>query len=169
MAPGMTAPGDAAGAAPRGAAGVRFTRFAAASLAALTTSEATLALCDGGLHLAATPAAVSSWFTGAAVSYLFTRRAWERTGRPDLLRETVPFWIISAAVVVVLTVSAKAGYAAAAWLHLHGAMHVAFVGLAYLAANLGTFLARFMIFHHLLFAPGAARPGAARARAARWR
>lgn len=136
----------------RSRVGVRFTRFVGVALASLATSEVTLGLCDGVFHLTATPAAVASWFTGAVVSYLLSRWAWERKGKPDVLRETVPFWVISALVVVILTLSTKFGYHAAAWLHLHGAKHVAFVGLVYLAANFITFLTRFVIFHYVLFA-----------------
>jgi putative flippase GtrA len=136
----------------RSAVGIRFTRFARAALAALAVSEATLAICDGVFHLTATPSAVISWFAGAVVSYLLSRWAWERKGKPDFLRETVPFWVISALVVVILALCTKLGYHAAAWLHLHGAKHVAFVGLCYLVANLVTFLTRFVIFHYVLFA-----------------
>lgn len=141
--------------------GIRFTRFVRVALAALATSEVTLAVCDGIFHLTAIPAAVISWFTGAVVSYLLSRWAWDRKGRPDLLRETVPFWVISALVVLVLSGSTKLGYRAAAWMDLHGIEHVAFVGLVYLAANFITFLMRFMIFHYILFAePRAARAAA---------
>jgi putative flippase GtrA len=136
----------------QGALRIRFTRFAGVALVSLATSELTLALCDGVFHLTATPAGVSSWLTGAVVSYLLSRWAWERKGKPDVLRETVPFWAISALVVVILTLSTKLGYLAAGWLHLHGASHVGFVGLVYLTANAVTFLARFVIFHYVLFA-----------------
>jgi putative flippase GtrA len=136
----------------RTTAGIRFTRFAGVALAALATSELTLALCDGVFHLTAVPAAVASWFTGAVVSYLLSRWAWERKGKPDLLRETVPFWVISAIVVVILTLSTKLGYLAARWMHLRGIQHVAFVGLVYLVANFITFVTRFLIFHYVLFA-----------------
>lgn len=132
--------------------GVRFTRFVRVALASLVTSEATLAACDGLFHLTAIPAAVTSWFTGAVVSYLLSRWAWERRGRPDLLRETVPFWAVSAVVVLILSGSTKFGYRAAAWMHLHGFEHVAFVGAVYLLANCVTFVARFLIFHYILFA-----------------
>jgi putative flippase GtrA len=132
--------------------GIRFTRFIRVALAALATSELTLALCDGVFHLTATPAAVTSWFTGAVVSYLLSRWAWERKGKPDVLRETIPFWVISALVVVILTLSTKLGYRAASWMHLTGVKHVAFVGLVYLVANFITFVMRFLIFHYVLFA-----------------
>jgi hypothetical protein len=76
-----------------------------------------------------------------------------------VLRETIPFWGISAAVIAVLTLANKFGYRSAAWLHLTGARHVLWVDLVWLAANLGTFLLRFAVFHYLLFAD---RPSARR-------
>jgi putative flippase GtrA len=131
--------------------GTQFTRFAGAALAALAATEVALTLCNGVLHLTATPAALMSWFTGAVVSYALSRWAWNRTGRPDVLRETIPFWAISVAVIAVLTLANKFGYRSAAWLHLTGARHVLWVDLVWLAANLGTFLLRFTVFHYVLF------------------
>jgi putative flippase GtrA len=146
----------------RSTVGMRFTRFVRAALAALAASEATLAICDGVFHLTATPSAVISWFVGAVVSYLLSRWAWERKGKPSFLRETVPFWMISALVVVILALCTKLGYHVAAWLHLRGAEHVAFVGFCYLVANFITFVVRFVIFHYVLFAePRAAAQAAA--------
>lgn len=152
MAPGKNAFRGTLLARLRTTLGIRFTRFAGVALAALATSEATLALCDGVFHLTAIPAAVTSWFTGAVVSYVLSRWTWERKGKPDVLRETVPFWVISVLVVLILVGSTKLGYRAAAWLHLHGIEHVVFVGLVYLAANFITFVVRFLIFHYVLFA-----------------
>ena len=140
--------------------GIRFTRFMGVAIASLATSEVTLGLCDGVFHLTATPTAVTSWFTGAVVSYVLSRWAWERKGKPDLLRETIPFWVISAIVVVILTLSTKLGYYIAGHMHLHGIKHAALVGLVYLVANFITFMMRFVIFHYVLFAePKTAVPG----------
>jgi len=140
--------------------GIRFTRFMGVAIASLATSEVTLGLCDGVFHLTATPTAVTSWFTGAVVSYVLSRWAWERKGKPDVLRETLPFWVISAIVVVLLTLSTKLGYYIAGHMHLHGIKHAALVGLVYLVANFITFMMRFVIFHYVLFAePKTAVPG----------
>jgi putative flippase GtrA len=142
--------------------GIRFTRFIRVAIASLAMSELTLVLCDGVFHLTAVPAAVASWFTGAVVSYLLSRWAWERKGKPNVLRETVPFWAISAIVVVILTASTKLGYYIATHLHLHGAKHVVFIALVYLVANFITFMMRFIIFHYVLFAdPKTVAPPAA--------
>src|SRR3984957_18230527 len=130
----------------------RFARFAGAAAAALAATEVALTVCTGVLHLTATPAALASWFAGAVVSYALSRWAWNRTGRPDVLRETIPFWAISVAVIAVLTVANKFGYRSAAWLHLTGAGHVLWVDLVWLVANFCTFLLRFAIFYRVLFA-----------------
>lgn len=135
----------------RGALGSRLARFGGAALAALTATEVALTIGNGVFHLTATPAAVVSWFVGAVVSYALSRWAWNRTGRPDVLRETIPFWAISVAVLVLLTLANKLGYHSAGWLHLTGAGHVLWVDFVWLVANFCTFLLRFAIFHHVLF------------------
>jgi putative flippase GtrA len=143
--------------------GIRFTRFVGVAAASLATSEILLAICDSVLHMTAVPAALVSTFGGAVVSYVLSRWAWERKGKPDVLRETVPFWVISAMVWVILTLATKFGYHLASWMGFdHGAKRAIVVGLVYLAANVVTFILRFVIFHYVLFAD---RTTAARAAA----
>jgi hypothetical protein len=79
-----------------------------------------------------------------------------------VLRETVPFWVISAVVIVILTLAVKFAYHSAAWLGLTGVQHVLWVDFIWLVANCFTFLLRFLIFHYVLFAE---RTTAARAAA----
>ena len=146
----------------RSKVGVRFTRFVVVAAAALTATEIALTLCNGVFHMTSTPAALVSWFCGAVVSYVLSRWAWERKGRPDVLRETVPFWVISSVVIVILTLAAKFAYHSAAWLGLTGVKHVLWVDFIWLLANCFTFLLRFVIFHYVLFAE---RTTAARAAA----
>ena len=131
--------------------GVHFTRFAGVAIAALATSEILLSICNGVFHMTATPAALISTFAGAAVSYVLSRWAWERKGRPDVLRETLPFWVISAVVWVILLLATKLGYHIATWLGLTGWKHVLVVDVVYFLANIVTFLVRFVIFHYILF------------------
>jgi putative flippase GtrA len=141
--------------------GVRFTRFAGVAVASLATSEIALTLCNGVFHMSSTPAAIVAWFSGAVVSYVLSRWAWERKGKPDVLRETVPFWVISAMVIVILTLATKFGYHSASWMGLHGAKHVLWVDFIYLIANFATFVLRFVIFHYVLFAEPATAARAA--------
>jgi putative flippase GtrA len=143
--------------------GIRFGRFAVAAIAAFLTTLVTLTICAGPLALTATWASLISWFSGALVSYVLSRWAWKRKGRPSLLKETLPFWVVSAMVVAILWVATKFAYHAAAWMGLTGVERVLFVDLIYGVANLGTFLLRFLFFHYVLFAASVVQdpPGAA--------
>jgi putative flippase GtrA len=147
----------------RGRLGVRFGRFAVAAIAAFATTEIVLTICVGPLNLTATWAGLISWFSGALVSYILSRWAWKRKGRPNLLRETLPFWVVSAMVVAILTVATKFGYHSSSWLHLRGAERLLYVDAVYGVANIGTFLLRFLFFHYVLFAGSAGRPAPAAA------
>src|SRR6202162_5444477 len=136
----------------RSTLGIRFRRFAVAAASAFVTTEIVLTICAGPLQLTATWASLISWFSGALVSYVLSRWAWTRKGRPSLLRETLPFWVVSAMVVVILTLATKFGYHSSGWLHLRGVERVLYVDAIYGVANVGTFLLRFLFFHYVLFA-----------------
>jgi putative flippase GtrA len=138
--------------------GIRFGRFTVAAIAAFATTEIVLTICAGPLALTATWASLISWFSGALVSYVLSRWAWKRKGRPSLLKETLPFWVVSAMVVVILLLATKFGYHSAGWMHLRGAERVLYVDAVYGVANVGTFLLRFLFFHYVLFAGSAGRP-----------
>jgi putative flippase GtrA len=139
--------------------GIRFGRFTVAAIAAFVTTEVVLTICAGPLDLTATWASIISWFSGALVSYVLSRWAWKRKGRPSLLKETLPFWVVSAMVVAILTVATKFGYHSAGWMNLSGAERVLYVDAVYGTANIGTFLLRFLFFHYVLFARSPGRPG----------
>ena len=148
----------------RSTLGIRFGRFAVAAISAFATSEIVYTICAGPLALSATEATLIGWFSGVVVSYVLSRWAWERKGRPNLLRETVPFCVVSAIVIVVLELADKyLGYHPAAWWHLHGTERALYLALVYGVANLFTFLLRFVFFHYVLFAGSAGRPGPAAA------
>jgi putative flippase GtrA len=89
---------------------------------------------------------------GAIVSYFLSRRAWDRKGRPNLWRETIPFWLVSVGAWLVLGLAAHLGTVIAHDLNLHHFERHAVVGGIYLLANCVTFVIRFLIFHYLLFA-----------------
>ena len=155
--------GDTLAQKARSKLGIRFGRFTIAAIAAFATTEVVLTICAGPLHLTATRASLIAWFSGALVSYVLSRWAWKRKGRPSLLKETLPFWVVSAMVVVILTLATKFAYHSAGWMNLTGAERVLYVDAVYGVANIGTFLLRFLFFHYVLFAgsAGQAAPGAA--------
>ena len=132
--------------------GIRFTRFTLVAVASVAASQIALSLLIGPGHQTAGFSGGLAAVIGAGVSYVLSRWAWERKGRPDLLRETLPFWLVSVAVWVVLAFAAKLGVHIAASLNLHGIKRIAVVDGIYFAANCVTFLLRFLLFHYVLFA-----------------
>src|SRR5215469_16977123 len=131
----------------------RFVRFVAAAVAAVLTSQIVLGLLTGPFNLKSAGAAgVIAAMVAALVSYLMSRWAWERKGKPDLLRETLPFWVVSLAVWVILGLTS---HFASVWAHSMGYTHLKkhlVVQGAYFLMNCVTFVARFLIFHYVLFA-----------------
>jgi putative flippase GtrA len=133
-------------------AGKRFSRFVPVAIAALASSQITLAILAGPVNMTAGKAALIASIVGALVSYVLSRWAWERKGKPDLLRETVPFWLVSFGVWGVLSLTSHYAGAFAKHEHMHHLEKIAIVNGAYLAANCVTFVTRFLIFHYVLFA-----------------
>src|ERR1700733_3451469 len=131
--------GDTLAQKARSKLGIRLGRFPVAAIAAFTTTEVVLTICAGPLDLTATWASIVAWFSGALVSYVLSRWAWKRKGRPSLLKETLPFWVVSAMVVAIVVVATTFAYHAASWLDLTGVERVLFVDLVYGLANICTF------------------------------
>ncbi len=138
-------------------AGKRFRRFAVAAVAAVAASQITLALCLGTAGWTAGKSALAAWVAGAGTSYLVSRWAWERRGRPHLLKETFPFWAVAVCAAVVLTATTKFANQRAISLGLTHTQKLIFIGTAYFAANCVTFVTRFVIFHYVLFKDRAAK------------
>ncbi len=131
--------------------GKRFSRFVLVAAVALAASQISLTLLLGVAHMSPGAAGVVAAMIGAAVSYIMSRWAWERRGKPDVLKETLPFWAVSVGAWIVLGL---ASHFASIWAHSMGLAHwdhVAFVDGAYFVANCLTFASRFVIFHYLLF------------------
>lgn len=139
--------------------GRRMIRFAPAAAVALAATQLTYLLCGTMLHLTGRLTGAAGWLAGAAVSYVVTRWAWQRRGRPDLLRETLPFLAVSLPAGAVLIEASHLAYQEAGSLGLHGLTFYAFAQGCYLTANCVTFIARFVIFNLVVFADR--RPGAA--------
>jgi len=131
--------------------GRQFSRFALVAVVSLAASEITLGIA----YLSGVPsgrAGLMGWLAGAATSYVLSRWAWQRKGRPDLLKETLPFWVISLGTAVVLSTTTHYAGVYAKSHALSGFTGFAVVGSAYLIANFVTFMTRFLIFHYVLFA-----------------
>ena len=131
--------------------GKRFSRFILVAAGAVIASQITLTVCLGPVGWTAGRSAVAAWLAGAAVSYVLSRWAWERKGKPNLLKETLPFWIVALGTAVVLTLTTKWANHQAIAMKLSDPQQVLFDDAAYFLANCVTFLTRFLIFHYVLF------------------
>ena len=130
----------------------RFVRFAPAAVCAVAATQITYIICIGPANLTAGISGALGWFAGASVSYVISRWAWERKGRPSVLKETIPFAIVSICAGVILTLASKFGNSVAADMGLHhGVGKVLVADAFYFAANCLTFALRFLIFHFVLF------------------
>ncbi len=132
--------------------GRQFSKFVLVAAVSLAVSEVALFLFTELLDMTGGISGVSAAALGALASYLMSRWAWQRQGRPNVLRETIPFWLVSAGAWVVLGVATKLGLHIAKSLGATGFKHFVIVGGVYFLANCVTFVCRFLIFHYVLFA-----------------
>ena len=132
--------------------GVRFTRFTLVAVASVVASQVALSIFIGPANMTAGISGGLAAIIGAAVSYVLSRWAWERKGKPQLLKETLPFWLVSVVAWIILGLAAKLGVALAEAMEVDGLKRVLVTDTTYLAANCLTFLGRFVIFHYFLFA-----------------
>ena len=130
----------------------RFVRFAPAAVCAVAATQITYIVCLGLLDLTAGISGFLGWLAGAAVSYAISRWAWERKGRPHLVKETLPFIAVSIGAGVILTLASKLGNQAAVSMGLHDPARLIVADIFYFGANCLTFALRFLIFHYVLFA-----------------
>jgi putative flippase GtrA len=149
-------------------AGKRFARFVPVALAAVIVSQVVLVLLNGPGHVSAGAAGIIASMIAAGVSYVLSRWAWERKGKPDWLRETLPFWAVSIGVWLILGLTTHLASVWASSMDLHHWRRILVVNGAYFLVNCVTFVTRFLIFHYLLFADRSAKapatpatPGAA--------
>jgi putative flippase GtrA len=131
--------------------GKRFSRFIVVAAGGVIASQATLTVCLGPVGWTAGRSAVAAWLAGAIVSYVLSRWAFGARGKPNLLKETLPFGIVAVAAGVVLTLTTKWANQQAISMDMSHAQRVLFVDGAYFVANCVTFISRFLIFHFLLF------------------
>jgi putative flippase GtrA len=132
-------------------AGLRFMRFVLVAIAAVVTSQIALVIFTGPLKWTGFLSGFVASMIAAAVSYILSRWAWERKGKPDWLRETLPFWGVSVAVWIVLGLTTHFASVWANSMDLHHLKRHLVINGAYFVMNCITFVCRFLIFHYVLF------------------
>src|SRR3982074_2186586 len=132
--------------------GIRLTRLTLVGGASVVASQVALSIFIGPANMTAGISGGLAAIIGASVSYVLSRWAWERKGKPQLLKETLPFWLVSVGAWIILGLAAKLGVYLAESAAYAGGMRVLITAGTYFAANCVTFVARFVIFHYVLFA-----------------
>ncbi len=132
-------------------AGLRFMRFVLVAIVAVVTSQIALVIFTGPLRWTGFWSGFVASMIAAAVSYVLSRWAWDRKGRPDVLRETLPFWLVSVAVWIVLGLTTHFASVWANSMDLHHLKRHLVINGAYFVMNCITFVCRFLIFHYVLF------------------
>jgi putative flippase GtrA len=132
--------------------GRTLTRYVLGSIIAMAVSEATL-LSVFGLHLqGARVAAAAAWATGAIANYFLNRNwAWQRRGRAHPVKELLPYWIIAVAGLLLSVWATHAASAFAPRLSGSHTLATVFAGAAYLGTYGFLFVAKFFLFHYVIF------------------
>jgi putative flippase GtrA len=148
----------------RGPLGRTLTRYTLGSVIAMVVSEATLLLVFG-LHVGGTrTASAAAWVTGAIVNYFLNRNwAWRRRGRAHPAKELLPYWITAVAGLLLSMWATHAAGTLAPRLSDEHTVATVLVGAAYLVTYGFLFVAKFLLFHYVIFtdrrAPETPAPG----------
>ena len=145
--------------------GRTLTRYTVGSVIAMVVSEITLLLVFG-LHIGgARTASAAAWATGAIVNYFLNRNwAWRRRGRAHPVKELLPYWITAVAGLLLSMWATHEATALAPRLSGDHTVTTVLVGAAYLITYGVLFVAKFVLFHYVIFTdrrapePPAAQP-----------
>lgn len=138
--------------ATRGPLGRTLTRYTVGSVIAMVVSEITLLLVFG-LHVGgARTAAAAAWASGAIVNYFLNRHwAWRRRGRAHPGKELLPYWGTAIAGLLLSMSATHQATALAPRLSGDHTVATALVGAAYLVTYGFLFVAKFLLFHCVIF------------------
>lgn len=125
-------------------------RYLTGSVVATLCSEVVFVLLYGVLGTGTTWASVLSWVAGAVPNFWLNRNwAWQRTGRPSLRQEVLPYLAIIVVTLVLATVTTSA---VDRWLHHQGtvaSLRVVIVAAVFLGVYVAVFVLRFFLLERL--------------------
>jgi putative flippase GtrA len=135
----------------RGPLGRTLTRYTVGSVIAMAVSEIALLLVFG-LHIGGTrTASAAAWASGAIVNYFLNRNwAWRRRGRAPA-RELLSYWATAIAGLLLSMWATHQATNLAARLSGDHAVATALAGVAYLVTYGILFVAKFLLFHYVIF------------------
>jgi putative flippase GtrA len=125
-------------------------RYFTGSVVATVCSEVAFVVLYGVIGVGTSWSSVLSWLAGAIPNFWLNRNwAWQRTGRPSLRREVVPY---AAIVIVTLLLATLLTHLADAWLQHQGVSHslrVTLVAAVFLGTYVVVFALRFVLLERL--------------------
>jgi putative flippase GtrA len=128
----------------------KLVRYFTGSVVATVSSEAVFVLLYGVLALGTTWASVLAWLAGAVPNFWLNRNwAWQRTGRPSLGQEVLPYAAIIVSTLILATIATDL---ADHWLHQHGtasSVRVGLVAAVFLGVYVVVFVVRFFLLERL--------------------
>jgi putative flippase GtrA len=125
-------------------------RYFTGSVVATVCSEVVFVVLYGLLGMGTTWSSVLSWLAGAVPNFWLNRNwAWQRTGRPSLRREVLPY---AAIIVTTLVLATLLTHVADVWLHDQGvssSVRVIVVATVFLGTYVVVFALRFFLLERL--------------------
>lgn len=144
----------------RGPLGRTLTRYTVGSVIAVVASEITLLLIFG-LHIGgARTASAAAWLSGAIVNYFLNRNwAWQRRGRAHPVKELLPYWASAVAGLLLSIWATHLATRLAPQVSHDHTITTVLVGAAYLVTYGVLFVAKFLLFHYVVFTDRRPRTG----------
>jgi putative flippase GtrA len=125
-------------------------RYVTGSVVATASSEVVFVLLYGVLAMGTIWASVLSWLAGAIPNFWLNRNwTWQRTGRPSLRHEVLPYTVIIVTTLILATIATGL---ADRWLHQQGTsstLRVALVAAVFLGVYVAVFVLRFFLLERL--------------------
>jgi putative flippase GtrA len=128
----------------------KLVRYFTGSVVATLCSEVSFVALYGLLSVGTTWSSVLSWLAGAVPNFWLNRNwAWQRSGRPSLRHEVLPYVVI---ILTTLLLATLATHAADVWLHHAGvsdSVRVVLVATVFLGVYVVVFAVRFFLLERL--------------------
>lgn len=125
-------------------------RYAGGSVVATVCSEVAFVLLYGVLHVSTGWSSVVSWLAGALPNYWLNRRwAWQRTDRPSLRREILPYATIILITLLIATAATGAADHAVNGSDLSHQTRVVLVAAVFFGVYVVMFALRFLLLDRL--------------------
>ena len=125
-------------------------RYFTGSVVATACSEACFVILYGLLDVGTTWSAIVAWLAGAIPNFWLNRNwAWQRSGRPSVRREVLPYAVI---ILATLLLATGATHLADVWLrdqHIAHAWRVLLVAGVFLGTYVVMFALRFVLLDRL--------------------